>query len=198
MFLLNFVSTTALFWIAHAILAIGVIGYFASNFAGVYKYIAKPVAVVLVVVGAFLEGNLYGTSGYLTKVKEMEDKVNEAKQQSAKVNTVIKTKIIEKVKVVKENTNANVQVVEKIVTKYDNICTLSNAAISVHNSASQNAVAPSSGAAIEGTSDVKISELVRTVTENYGTYYEMRELLLGWQQWYREQQKIYELSLIHI
>lgn len=192
MFLLNFVSTTALFWIAHAVLAIGVVGYFASSFAGIYKYIAKPIAIVLIVAGAFLEGNLYGTSGYLAKVKEMEEKVAQAKQESAKVNTVIQTKIIEKVKIVKENTNANVGVVERIVTKYDNLCTVSNAAISVHNSASQNAMAPSSGTAVEGTSDVKISELVRTVTENYGTYYEMRELLLGWQQWYKEQQKIYE------
>jgi len=192
MFLLNFVSTTTLFWAAHAILAIGIVGYFASNFAGVYKYITKPLAIALVIAGAFLQGNLYGTSGYLAKVKEMEEKIEQAKQQSAQVNTAIRTRIVERVKVVKENTNANVSVVEKVVTKYDNLCTVSNAAISVHNSASQNAVAPSSGAAVEGTSDVKISELVRTVTENYGTYYEMREMLLGWQQWYREQRKIYE------
>ena len=84
------------------------------------------------------------------------------------------------------------QVIEKVVTKYDNQCTLSNAAIVLHNSASQNVVAPSSGPAVEGTSNVKASELLRAVTENYGTYYQIREQLLGWQEWYNEQKKIYE------
>jgi len=83
-------------------------------------------------------------------------------------------------------------VVEKIVTKYDNICTLSNAAIVLHNSASQNVLAPSSGTTVEGTSDVKASELIRTVTENYGLYYQTREQVIGWQMWYSEQKKIFE------
>ena len=122
----------------------------------------------------------------------MEEKLKIAETKSKEVNTVIQTKIVEKIKVVKETTDANVQVVEKIVTKYDNICTLSNAAIVLHDSASQNTVSPSTGSSIEGTSNVKASELLTRITENYGLYYQVREQVLGWQLWYNEQKKIFE------
>ena len=122
----------------------------------------------------------------------MEEKLKIAETKSKEVNTVIQTKIVEKIKVVKETTDANVQVVEKIVTKYDNICTLSNAAIVLHDSASQNTVSPSTGSSVEGTSNVKVSELLTRVTENYGLYYQVREQVLGWQLWYNEQKKIFE------
>jgi hypothetical protein len=126
------------------------------------------------------------------KVSQMEEKLKIAETKSKEVNTVIQTKIVEKIKVVKETTDANVQVVEKIVTKYDNICTLSNAAIVLHDSASQNTVSPSTGSSVEGTSNVKASELLTRVTENYGLYYQVREQVLGWQLWYNEQKKIFE------
>jgi len=192
MFLFDFIPAKALFWGAHIVVAVGIASYFASRFAGLYKVFVAPIAIGVFAVGVFLEGVVYSSSSLLKQIGEMQDKVKKAEQQSQQVNTVIQTKVVERVKVVKENTDANVQVVEKIVTKYDNMCTLSNAAISVHDSASQNQVSRSTGSAVEGTSDVKASELIRTVTENYGTYYQMREQLLGWQQWYKEQRKIYE------
>jgi hypothetical protein len=179
-------------WIAHGVVVFGVLVYLLARFAGAYKIFIVPVALAIVCLGLFFEGMLYGTKQYRAKVAEYEAKVKEAEQKSAEVNTVIQTKVVEKIKVVKENTNANVQIIEKVVTKYDNLCTLSNAAVVLHNSASQNVVAPSSGPTVEGTSNVKASELIRTVTENYGTYYQMREQLLGWQEWYKEQKKIYE------
>ena len=192
MLLFDLIPAKVLFWAAHIIVAAGIVGYIASRFAGLYKVLILPVAVGVFAIGMFLEGIVYGSSSLLKQISEMEEKVKQAEEQSKQVNTVIETKIVEKIKIIKEKTDANVQVVETIVTKYDNMCTLSNAAVSVHNSASQNAVSPSTGSAVEGTSNVKASELITTVTENYGTYYQVREQLLGWQEWYKEQQKIYE------
>jgi len=192
MLLFDLIPAKGLFWAAHIIVAAGIVGYIASRFAGLYKVLILPVAVGVFAIGMFLEGIVYGSSSLLKQISEMEEKVKQAEEQSKQVNTVIETKIVEKIKIIKEKTDANVQVVETIVTKYDNMCTLSNAAVSVHNSASQNAVSPSTGSAVEGTSNVKASELITTVTENYGTYYQVREQLLGWQEWYKEQQKIYE------
>jgi len=122
----------------------------------------------------------------------LQEKIKIAETKSAEVNTVIQTKYVEKVKYIDRVKEGNVQVIEKVVTKYDNICTLSNAAIVPHNSASQNALAPSTGPTLEGTSDVKVSELIRTVTDNYATYYKVKEQVQGWQEWYKEQKKIYE------
>ena len=148
--------------------------------------------ILLIAISIFAEGNLYGTKGYQKQLEELQEKIKIAENKSAEVNTVIQTKYVEKVKYIDRVKEGNVQVNEKVVTKYDNICTLSNAAIVLHNSASQNVLAPSTGPTLEGTSDVKVSELIRTVTDNYATYYKVKEQVQGWQEWYKEQKKIYE------
>ena len=190
--LLSFIPTEILQWIIHGIVLLGLFGFIYSHFVPIYGKIISPIAILILVLGVYCEGGYFVEKEWRSKVEDMEKKVAEAEEKSAVVNTIVQTKIVEKIKIVREITNANVQVVEKIVTKYDNICTLSNAAIVLHNSASQNVLAPSSGTIVEGTSDVKASELVRTVTENYGLYYQTREQVIGWQMWYSEQKKIFE------
>jgi hypothetical protein len=192
MWLLSFIPTEILQWIIHGIVLFGLFGFIYSHFVPIYGKIISPIAILILVFGVYCEGGYFVEKEWRSKVEDMEKKVAAAEEKSAVVNTIVQTKIVEKIKVVREITNANVQVVEKIVTKYDNICILSNAAIVLHNSASQNVLAPSSGTTVEGTSDVKASELVRTVTENYGLYYQTREQVIGWQMWYSEQKKIFE------
>ena len=192
MWVLSFLSSDIVEWIVHGFTLFCIIGYFGSGFAGAYKVIARPLFLVALIVALFFEGNLYGARDQIRQVEELKQKLKAAEEKSEQVNVVIQQKIVEKIKYIKETSDANVQIIEKVVTKYDNLCTLSNAAIVLHNSASQNAVAQSSGPTTEGTSDVKASELLTTVTENYGTYYQVREQLLGWQLWYKEQKKIYE------
>ena len=190
--MLSFIPTEILQWIIHGIVLLGLFGFIYSHFVPIYGKIISPIAILILVLGVYCEGGYFVEKEWRSKVEDMEKKVAEAEEKSAVVNTIVQTKIVEKIKIVREITNANVQVVEKIVTKYDNICTLSNAAIVLHNSASQNVLAPSSGTTVEGTSDVKASELVRTVTENYGLYYQTREQVIGWQMWYSEQKKVFE------
>ena len=190
--MLSLLPTEILQWIIHGIVLLGLFGFIYSHFVPIYGKIISPIAILILVLGVYCEGGYFVEKEWRSKVEDMEKKVAEAEEKSAVVNTIVQTKIVEKIKIVREITNANVQVVEKIVTKYDNICTLSNAAIVLHNSASQNVLAPSSGTIVEGTSDVKASELVRTVTENYGLYYQTREQVIGWQMWYSEQKKIFE------
>tara|TARA_R110000868_G_scaffold129619_1_gene338650 strand:- start:113 stop:700 length:588 start_codon:yes stop_codon:yes gene_type:complete len=192
MWLLSFIPTDILRWAVHIIVLSGFFIYIASFFFPPYQKIISILSIILLIFGVYCEGGYLVEEEWRLKVSALEEKLVEAETKSAVVNTVVQTKIVEKIKVVKETTNANVQVVEKIVTKYDNMCTLSNAAIVLHNSASQNVVAPSSGATVEGTSDVKASELVKAVAENYGLYYQVREQVLGWQMWYSEQKKVFE------
>ena len=60
------------------------------------------------------------------------------------------------------------------------------------NSASQNEVARSASSTDGTASNVRASEVVETVVENYGRYNELREKIIGWQKWYLEQKKIFE------
>ena len=192
MWLLNFLPDSFVLWLAHAAIIIAVGSFIAGQVLSMYKIFLIPAAFVLGFFGIFVEGKYYAMAEYTAKIEEMQKQVDLASEQSAKINTVIQTRVVEKIKYVKETSNANIQIVEKIVTKYDNICTLSNAAIVLHDSAAKNVVAPSTGGSVEGTSNVKASELITTTTENYGTYYQIREQLIGWQQWYKQQKKIYE------
>jgi hypothetical protein len=36
------------------------------------------------------------------------------------------------------------------------------------------------------------SEVIGTVTENYGTYYELVEVVKAWQHWYNVQKQVFE------
>jgi len=195
MWIMNLIPTETLLWAIHGIVLFGIVVFISSYFAGPYKILVSPFALVIILFGIFYEGNYYGTKDYRARIAEMETKVDEVKVESEKVNTVIQTKYVDRVKIVKEKAEENVKIIEKIVTQYDNKCELSNAAIVLHNSASQNTVSPSAGNSVEGTSNVKISDVLRAVTDNYSTYYQTREQVIGWQQWYKEQKKLYEDKL---
>lgn len=194
MWLLSFLPE----YVIHLTVALGALGVILTSLFGSFRYIAaytfpiKIFSFIVLLCGIWLEGGIGVNAVWEAKVKEIEEKVAVAEEQSKETNVKIQTKVVEKIKVVKETRDANIQYVDRIVTKYDDKCTLSNAAIVLHDSSSRNEVAGSAGAANEGTSDVKASELVRTVTENYGTYYQVREQLIGFQEWYKEQKKIFE------
>ena len=192
MWLLSFIPTDILQWMIHGIVLLSLFGYISSQFVPVYGKIISPIAVLILAFGIYCEGGYIVEKEWRSKVEEMEKKVAAAEEKSAEINTVIKTKIVEKIKVIKETTKGNIEYVDRVVATYDNKCVLSNAAVGVHNASSQNVLAKSSGSIDEGASDVKISELVRTVTENYGLYYQTREQVIGWQMWYSEQKKVFE------
>jgi hypothetical protein len=192
MWMLSLVPNEVLQWFVHGVLALSVIVFIASRFSGIYKLPLGAFAFVLLIFAVYFEGGYGVEMEWRNKVAQVQEKVKEAEEQSEKVNTVIETKFVEKVKVIKETANANIQYVDRVVTKYDNLCTLSNSAIVLHDSASRNEVARSTIGLDEGTTSLKISDVLSTVTDNYSTYYQVREQVLGWQQWYREQKKIFE------
>jgi hypothetical protein len=114
-------------------------------------------------------------------------------QQSAQVNQEIQTKTVTKIKKVKEIEYVNRDIIKtQIVKELDSTCALPESAVMLHNSASQNAVATSARDTAGTASTVKASELLDTVVENYGACHENAAKLEAWQEWYREQKKIFE------
>ena len=141
----------------------------------------------------FFEGAISNEEKWLAKVKEEEAKVAVVEVKSAEENVKVITKYVNKIQIVRETTDAIVKEIPIYITKDDDRkCELSNAAIVLHNSASQNTLPPGPGTITPGASDVKASELLTTVTENYGTCYEIREQVKAWQDWYKIQKKTYE------
>jgi hypothetical protein len=186
-------------WITYLLIAVGVGLYVASKLVtwipliSQYKLPAELVGVVLLVAGSYLFGSHGTEMAWRERVKELEAKVKAAEEKSQQVNTVIETKIVEKIKVVKENVYVNREIIKEVAGKQlDAQCTLPKSTVSLHDSASRNEV-PERAAATDGTpSGVEASRLLDTVVENYGACHENAEKLRAWQEWYRDQKKIFE------
>jgi len=186
-------------WLTYGLFGLGILLYVASKLVAwlpiisQYRLPAELVGVVLLVVGSYLFGS-YGTEmAWRERVAELEAKVKAAEEQSQQVNTVIETKIVTKVKVIKENVYVNREIIKEVAGKQlDAQCTLPRSTVSLHDSASRNEV-PERAAATDGTpSGVEASRLLDRVVENYGACHENAEKLKMWQEWYREQKKIFE------
>lgn len=181
--------------LVHGLLIFSVIGVFAGSlvsripFVGSYAHLVKAIATLTLIISIFGEGYVFANRRYEAAVKEYKEKVAVAEQQAKDANEKIKTVVVEKVKVIKDTTNENKTAINKFVTDE---CQLSNAAVLLHDSASQNVVPPSTISSTRGTSKVKVPELLTTITDNYGTCYETREKLKAWQDWYKNQKDIWE------
>jgi hypothetical protein len=179
----------------HIVLVVGLVTTFASSIVSKlpvisnYGRLVKPIGMVILAFGIYLEGGLVTELSWRSKVAEFEEKVKVAEAKSAEANTKIETKVVTKIQVIKENTNENKAAITKYVT---DTCQLSNAAVMLHDSASQNEVSGSAISTVRGTSEIKVPQLLTTVTENYGACYENSEKLKAWQEWYKTQKQIFE------
>jgi hypothetical protein len=197
--MISLIPDSIFIWLTYAIIAAGVGLYVASKLVtwipmmGQYKLPAELVGVVLLVAGSYLFGS-YGTEmAWRARVEELEAKVKAAEEKSQQVNVVIQEKVVTKVKVIKENVYVNREIIKEVAGKQlDAQCTLPKSTVSLHDSASRNEV-PERSAATDGTpSGVEASRLLDRVVENYGACHENAEKLRAWQEWYREQKKIFE------
>jgi hypothetical protein len=122
-------------------LTLGVGLYVASKLVkwipmmGQYKLPAELVGVVLLVVGAYFYGGHGVQSAWLARVAELEAKLKVAEEKSQQVNTVIQTKVVERVKVVEKK----VEVVRVEIEKQKEIinaeCKINDVAIDLYNKA---------------------------------------------------------------
>lgn len=186
-------------WIFHVVLLVGILGLAASfvlgfiPFVSAYKLPLQVGAILLTVVGVWFEGGISNEAAWKAKVAALELRVSQAETKSAEVNNVIVTKVVTKIQKVKETVYVNKEIIKEVVgQQIDSQCTLPVSAVSLHNSASLNEVSGGASSTNGSPSNVKPSALLTTVVDNYGTYYEIREKLIGWQTWYVEQKKIFE------
>ena len=185
--------------LTYAIFAVGLLLYIASKMVqwipimAQYRVPAELVGVVCLCAGAYFFGWRGNEEHWLAKIKELEQKVAIAESRSREVNTVIETKIVTKIKVIKETVYANKEIIREVAgAQLDSQCTLPQSSVVLLNSASRNEVARGAES-VDGTpSDIKASALLDTVVENYGICNENIEKLKAWQEWYRAQKQIFE------
>jgi hypothetical protein len=186
-------------WFFHVIILLGIISIVVASVIKklptlyTYSFVAYFTGLVLIVSGVWFEGGLSEKAKWASKVKELEGKVQVAESRSRETNTIIQTEVVEKIKVVKEKVYVNKQTNEQIAgAQLDSKCVVPESTVVLLNSASQNEVARGPSSTDGSASNVRASDVVETVIENYGRYNELREKLIGWQKWYLEQKKIFE------
>jgi hypothetical protein len=193
--LLQLIPDSIFVWITYLLFAAGLVLYVASKLVswipliGQYRLPAELIGVVALVIA----GYFYGGISYREQIAEMKQRVRIAEEQSQKVNTVIETKIIEKVKVVKQNVYITREIVRDTAGRQlDAQCSLPRSTVSLHDSASGNQVPQRAESTDGAPSGIEASQLLDRVIENYGACHENAEKLKAWQEWYQEQKRIFD------
>ena len=152
------------------------------------------VSTILMAFAAYSMGVNAEKTAIEAEANKLNSKIEVLKEVSENKNFEIREKIITKIKYIERVTNANNERLEEISKTVDDNCKLTNSAVLLHDASSQNEVSGSTPGADAGTSEIKASELLETVSENYGTYYEVVAKLKAWQEWYRTQKQNFELA----
>lgn len=143
MWFLSLLPDTLMVLLVHALTLAGLvalgISFFLSNIPliGQYGKILKIAGAIALVLGIYFEGGVATEQKWRDRVTELEAKVKEAEEKSAVVNEVVKTKIVNKVKVVKEReivVQERIKEVEKII---DAKCEVPKEAIDILNQAAK-------------------------------------------------------------
>ena len=117
--ILSLIPDSIFVWIYYLLTILGFGFYIGSKLVkwiplmGQYKLPAELGGVVLLVVGAYLCGGHGVQTAWEARVKDLQDKLKVAEEKSQQVNTVIETKVVERVRVVEKK----VEVVKTIIEK---------------------------------------------------------------------------------
>ena len=187
------------FWVFHLVVLAGLAGLIASlvlkfvPFISTYNLPIQVAAIAILVFGVYMEGGISNQEKWETKVAEVKLEMAKKDTVSAEATTKVITKYITKIEVVKEKGDVIIKEIPKYISQdADAKCAVPNGFVMLHDSASRNEVPDSTRGIDAGTSDIKLSGVAATVTENYTTYYKIAEQLKALQEWVKLQQSIYK------
>jgi hypothetical protein len=194
MWLLDFLPS----WIFHLITLTGIGGILAYAvlkfipFISNYKLPIQVGSVIILAFGLFMEGGISNQEKWEARVAEVKLEMAKKETASAESSVKVVTKYITKVEVVKEKGDLIAKQIPNLISATaDGQCVIPNGFVLLHDSASRNEVPDASGSTNEGTSEVKLSGVGKTITENYTTYHQVAEQLRSLQEWVKEQKRIY-------
>lgn len=132
-------------WIFYIIPLIGLVGYLATYLIRfipiptlyLYKTPIQIASVAIIFIGALLCGANWNNNSWLEKVKELEEKVARAEEQSKEANIVVETKIIKEKAKIQEKQVLVKQYIDREIVKYDNQCVIPKEFVEAHNKAAE-------------------------------------------------------------
>ncbi len=143
MWLIQFMPTWLLDWLVDITIVLGLLTTVLSfvltviPVVNVYRTWFKVAGIALLVVGVYFKGGAVVEQQWRARVKELEDQVSKAEAKSATVNTVIKTRWRERVKVVKQQQVVYQDRIVKEREIIDRECKVAPEAINILNEAAK-------------------------------------------------------------
>ena len=143
MWILHFLPDAVIVWFCNCLLLVGVAvtvaGFFAHRIPLVSQYQLpfKILGVALLTLGVYFRGGVAVETEWRERVAEVESRLKVAEQQSAKENTRIETRVVQKTEYITRRGQDIVQYVDREVAKYDNTCAIPQPFIQAHNRAAE-------------------------------------------------------------
>jgi hypothetical protein len=149
MWILHFLPDTLILWFCNILLLTGVVltvaGFFAHRIPIIWQYQLpfKVLGIALLVLGVYFRGGYGVEIAWRERVAEVEAKLKIAEEQSAKENTRIQTKTVNRTRLIRERGEEIVKYVDREVVKYDTkfmpggICEIPREFIKSHNDAAE-------------------------------------------------------------
>jgi hypothetical protein len=139
MFLLHAFADEYIQLIINAILVAGIVGLilsWCSFFIQIlipYKPTIKLISCLLLIVGSYFKGGAGVEMEWRAKVAEMQKKIEIAEAKSKEVNVQIETRVVEKIKVIKEKVHENKKDIQKHKEQINAECKLPDVARVLYN-----------------------------------------------------------------
>jgi hypothetical protein len=148
MWLLHFLPDAFLAFVVNMVLILGIVSTVLTCFLLKYLIrfvpafaphirIAQIVSVIVLLSGVYFKGGYSTEMLWRERVQEVEAKLEEAKKESAKVNTVVETKVVTQTKVIKEKADELIKYVDREVIKEVDNCKIPTEVLEVHNEAAR-------------------------------------------------------------
>jgi len=101
------------------------------------QQLLKTSAGIIIATSIFFMGAVQDNNAWLARVRELEQKVAQAEQQSKQVNTEVVERVVYKTKVVQERGREITKFIDREVVKHDTGCVIPQAFVDAHNRAAE-------------------------------------------------------------
>jgi len=172
-------------WVPWAIIGFGVALFLLSSILHrllplLYRLGITILCLILIGFGGWIEGR---QNILIQGAKEVEKVVV---QQKVITKVIVKKykENIQKIEVVHD------KIAQTITTKDDNMCTVPESFVRLHDSSATNTISGSAGGTDGTASGIALSEVERTINDNYTTYNKVAEQLKLLQEWVTKQKEL--------
>lgn len=180
-YLLGLVPT----WVPWAIVGVGSFLFvleslFEKLIPFLYRIPIKLLAIAVFGLGFYVDGR---QDVLISAKAEVEKTVSEQKVVTQEVVKYIHDKVVQD-RVIHD------QIIKEINTADDHMCTVPESFVRVHNDSAKGAISGLSEGLAGSDSGIALSEVERTISDNYQLYHELADKMTGIQMWLKEQKRI--------